>query len=574
MPYQDQKKSLITWILILLSGLLLLAGRYHWETEVIKYSFRSFFASAYFFCWFLPTLYYLLLFLGVSKRLVKGITFVSFIIQTLPIHLLGLERFNYYVNKPTMIYWNHINIKPELNWFPDALKKGAVIPHEHLVFFLIFAAMGVLFAVYQKYLRQTPLSLKNSSYIILIVCAIIFQTWLHLSLRSPNTYRPFFYGEGKEDSWYHYYLFPDGKGAVNGDYFVFRYTEEVFLNNSGPLENTLLPRAFPMYLSSQFSYFFNDFHVWLFINIFAWATAVYVLSQLALKNFGYRAALFTALFATFSPVFIQYAAQSMSYVFVYFTTTLLVLLFYELFTRKSFSYANSLLFGGVMGLALLTFEFQPWILVFLILAYLQKMPWKKTILSVVIAGLCPYVFLKIMNQFGTAKVLDNAQVIYASLGTIIEVFTKLHLSQLYQVLVDFSGSYPRNLFSSFQISLFLALITIFFVQLTLAQRFCFALLLLPSLLTQIFFQFDGPFPFHYQNSPRILASAFPAIYLLAGLALAKFLDTEWSLRNRKMAISLVCFLIGIQVFISNVDVFGFPVVYYLLHWSRPAPWIL
>src|SRR5439155_757071 len=73
---------------------------------------------------------------------------------------------------------------------------------------------------------------------------ILFQTWMHLSMRSPAVYVSHFVAPVERASWYHGYLFPNAKGAVNLEYPAWRVLEENFMGVSQPMSERMLPRSF------------------------------------------------------------------------------------------------------------------------------------------------------------------------------------------------------------------------------------------------------------------------------------------------------------------------------------------
>ena len=99
---------------------------------------------------------------------------------------------------------------------------------------------------------------------------------------------PHFERSAKANYWYHSYLFSDGRGAVNADYFVFRALEDVFLGTKEPPNGMLFRRPFPYYLSAQASYFVNDYYVILVMNVLMWAAAAWAIQDYTAFHVGER----------------------------------------------------------------------------------------------------------------------------------------------------------------------------------------------------------------------------------------------------------------------------------------------
>src|SRR5208282_5350663 len=102
---------------------------------------------------------------------------------------------------------------------------------------------------------------------------ILIESWLHLSLRSPNSY-VMHYAELKPaqnasivydasghpaahvestpqpHGWWHLYLFPDYRGAVNYDYKQYRACEEIFQGVPPHDPSSVVRRLLTFYISS------------------------------------------------------------------------------------------------------------------------------------------------------------------------------------------------------------------------------------------------------------------------------------------------------------------------------------
>jgi hypothetical protein len=192
-------KKVIIWLVILLVGLIMLYGRYDWSDPVYPHSLRGYLSSAYLFILFLPTFYYTVYHFLPKPRIIRVITFCITLILVLPYQWLGLDSYAYVSH----YYGYDKNVQLEW-WFPNALQNYQAIPYEGWLFGgLVLVGLSIAAMLWQY---KSPLLLRSTNRkvlgLLVIYLAIVAQTWLHLSLRSPLNYTGHYIYPTEENSWY------------------------------------------------------------------------------------------------------------------------------------------------------------------------------------------------------------------------------------------------------------------------------------------------------------------------------------------------------------------------------------
>ena len=262
-------RSNISWAFYILLGLALLPGRYNWSLPTRSASWRGYLCSAFFFCILIP-----LISEALERSEVRAVVRNAFLagvtlLFALPYYWLGVDRWFYRPNGPDWFDWKSFAQAPKLVWFPKAIWEPPVIPGELLFFPLLTAALlcGAWFFLRARRRMGRPISRSTVILGATVILLIVAETWMHISLRSPYSYITHFEQPKSANYWYHVMLFANGQGAVNGDYFVFRALEKVFMGTPESFNGMLIRRPFPFYLSSQFSAFSNPYYVMLCLNI-------------------------------------------------------------------------------------------------------------------------------------------------------------------------------------------------------------------------------------------------------------------------------------------------------------------
>jgi hypothetical protein len=538
---------------LLVFGTALIAGRFSWGIDS-PFAVRNFATSAFFFIIFFATYRFILVsFIG-DRNMRLWLTSAVFVICSLPHHLLGLDRFYYHLSHKVMTDWRD-PIAPisKIRWFPGATLHLPTIPYEFpfFGFLLVFGALLIW-----RLFRQ-PNALLSPRIAILVWFVILLQAWIHLSMRSPYTYIPHFEQPASNHYWYHYFLFPNGLGAVNLDYHHFRPGEELFLGVNHSVA-PLLGRTFPGYLVMQFGAFVNPMYAWLSLNCMSWFLAVVAVSYLASSFFTKRAGLFSACLMASAQGVIVYVGQAKPYTMAICGIAILVASLHWFASRTKLSYAQCCGIGGIFGLFLLCYEAQPWLIAVPFLAVSLGAPWKKAMFITLVGFIISRTFLYLCGSILNM----NFQVALAPgsnpIASIFELLASGNILAIWRRTFDTVHTYGWALGNAFQLTALIAIPMIILMRDRRAKLFL-GILFLPGITTFWMFMLAKSF---YTEFPRLVYSAYPAVYILGGAALAR-LELVTSVKNRNRFFSRIAWGIVMVNFIYlNIDAWGFPQIYY------------
>jgi len=589
------------WLLVIIFvGMLLHLGRYDWGTEVSQYSLRGFLCSAYFFSITIYSLFFLLRNIFQQKKYIWGLTLAFATLFSLPYRWLKLERFYYYRERSFFYekidFFSHwarpwaedllipkpSNPIPITNWLPGAWKNLNDMPHEAL-FFIVLLAMGLLILVICLKVNEkhTQNRVQSRRYIYLLFglfLIILLQSYLHLSLRSPYVYITHFGRPPEQNQLYVKFLFPDYEGAVNADVGIFRALENHFMGTSGETYTSDIRRAYPFYISSQLSYFIGMYKSFLFINILLWYISCLCAYLLGRNWWNQEVGLYMAFFVGCGPGFIMYVAQPMMYLSGFAAIVIIIYLFERLLIGTGFknvskpTMGNFLLFGCIVGLGSLVYDFFAWYVFFLLYGLFRRISLKGLMVSLGV-GLSIYSgFLWI--QTGVLHITlntSNSGRINESIKNIFSLVVQKRIGSIYTLTLNFFGTYLNQLTHVFfVIPVILALCGIFLIRNKPQIRTLSFLLLLPSLISFAFLYYGGTkFGTYLMSSfARFNYSAYLGIYLLASGMLyegRKCLSQKvWPWVG-----SMAIWIILVFVFVlSNIDAFGFlPQLYYYFYFT-------
>jgi hypothetical protein len=566
-------RALGIWAAVLALGLVVLSGRYDWSSAVYVYSLRGYVSSAYMFVVFLPALYYTLDRFIPSRRVVLGITAVVAVLLTLPYRWLSLDRFYYYANRRQWYNLGEPGVPlPKPDWFPGALSRLPAIPHESLIFGGLVLAGVVIAALFWQY-KPKPLTIARNRAILgfyAIYGIILLQTWLHLSLRSPYSYVPHYERPPDANYWYVVYTFPKGKGAVNADLFVFRALDDYFSGIPHDVNLMLIRRSLPFYLTSHFSYFVNSFYVFLIFNIALWFCAVICGYLVARDLWDDRVALFTALMIAGGSGFIMYVGQPMNYLAGYASIIIIIYLFYRIVLENEHKSSNFLLFGVLLGLFSMIYDiFHMYLFFFGYLVFI-KQNLRRIFLSLIIALIIYEMFLFIQTNVLEVSIdQSNVKEAIEPFSKIVQLVVQPHLGEWYILLMTFFERYFGHLGRVFFVyPLIPALFGIALIK-SRIQAVVILLLFVPSIAALAYLHFGGTYVAAFS---RIIYIAYPGVYMLAALSLDRIFSMKGgTLRNRLSSIVPWVF-IGIFFILNNIDVFGFPMMYYHFYHSASYAW--
>jgi hypothetical protein len=563
--------SKIRWAFFVLVGLVLLLGRYDWSSQVRSASKRGFFCSAFFLCLLIPLIS--AIFERLRLRPVWHNTLLALVtlVLSLPYHWVGLEHWSFHQNRPDWFDWRTSG-QPRIVWFPQAFWGPPQIPGESLFFALV--AVG-LFGVGWLYVRARrndgrPVARSTVAFGTAVILLILAESWMHISLRSPYTYICHFERAPAENYWYQVLLFPNGQGAVNADYFVFRGLEEVFMGTAHSINGMLIRRPFPFYVSSQFSYFINPYYVMLATNVVVWILAVLAVREYVAAHFDRGTAAVAALLTASGPGFIMYVAQPQTYLCGYCAVAFVIWAHWRICGTPNATVRDYALFGGLLALALFTYD----LLVLLLYFGGYELLFKKSLRKIsVSAGLAIaiYVAFGLLTSRMKSFVHDPRNINYLRLSvtnTISVLHTNpLSLKTYFNVLTGLLANYAWNLSNAFFVfPLLVALIGFFYVN-SSARLKLVGLLFLPSFAGVVFLYLGQTY---LATLPRFSYIGYPAVYILCGVALwtaARAVGSRW----KNGAVAIVLCGVAAHIALTNVDVFGYPWLYYLFYYQSLVP---
>ncbi len=569
---------------VVFSGLIFLAGRYNWAENYQKYSIRGYVSSAFLFIFMIPLIYFLLSdFIPKKRKFNRIITFLIAIWFSLPYHWLNLEKFYYYQERPIRYppYTNYPEI--QTNWLSFSEKIRKDMPNE-ILFFLILILLGLLAFLF-PYLHAKKKGckkeeLKKRAFLFFLFLLILLQTFFHLSFRSPYTYYNNF---RKPLDWkfaYDSFLFPDLQGVVNSDIPIFTDIEDHFTGQPHETNTLIIRRAFPFYVNSQFSYFFNRYYSFIIINIILWFIASACSYKLGNIWWNREIGAYMAFFTSCGPGFIMFVAQPMSYLPGYASVIIIIYLFERLIIKRINPTIKSYIFFGIaLGFTFLTYDLFSYIFFFLLYAKFRKQSIPKLSLSILLGLMISLGFVWL--QTNVLKIsLNNANSKYLSesIANIIDLLKKGSIGEIYFLATNLFGNFISLLTKAFLVITFLlAIFGLFLIcdSDKLNIKILSLLLILPVFLNfSILYYGRTTFPAFYKGTeymsdyPRLYYSAYPAIYLLS----AGFL---FEVRNFFLKINLkwagdfivVGFLLLVWI-ISNIDSFGYlPQLYFYFGYS-------
>jgi len=551
-------KKVACWVVGLTFFSVLSAGRYDWSPAVRDFAVRGYAPHLFFTALFFPALYYVLADLGVGRRWRRvGCAFLG-AVYSFPNHWLGMDRYYLFRQGPTCWDWQALGLsRPAPDWFWGALHRLPAIPFE-ASFFLLLLVTGFLALWRWQKIHPSAAHLPWTRALPFVVfAAILLQTWLHLSLRSPYTYIPHYEQPAQNHYWYHDYLFKGAKGAVNRDYPFFRAAELLFLGD--PRLHAILPgRLFPMFLSSPWSAYINPYYVWLTFNVMVWGLACLAIYYLALNEFGPRCALFSTLFMASAQGAIVYVAQPEIHIFAIAGIAILLALQQRLFEAKNFRPAGALLFGTSCALYMLSYESQPWLIGLALIAWLRGFNMRWTLLSLALAIFLNECFAILINHLAQL-VLVPAAVGDNPWDNIFSLLRGFHPKTICAVSLQALEGFCIVMTHAFNVCLAPALCGLLLARSATKHWLALLSIGVPALLTYTFFDIGASVYIRY---PRLVYQAYPLVYILCGLCLARLSEYPFSLRWPRigtwLAILAVCLYFGWV----NADVFNHPAIYY------------
>jgi len=555
----DIIKTILKWTACLVLYAVLGAGRYDWSPPLHDFALRGYILYLFFSALLFPVLYYTLADLELPKVWRLTICISLGVVYAFPHHWMHTDQYFLFRHGPTYWDWRQVGPShPQPDWFWGAMHHLPDMPHEFAFFSLILAVGWLVIALWQKGRPSGGLHLWGRSFPFIILAVLVLQTWLHLSLRSPYTYISHYELPSKNDFWYHTYLFKDARGAVNGDYPLFRNGELVLWGDPNFL--VVVPgRLLPMFISSPWSAFINPYYVWIVLNIIAWALACLAIYHLALAEFGRRCAWFSTLCMAAAQGMIVYVAQPKIYIFAISGVAILLAMQKRLFDPTRFRPVNGLLFGGICAVFLLVYDSQPWLIGLVLIAYFTGYNVRWTLRSLGLALIIYQGYFVLVNQLPQLA-LTSALMGNNPWDNITGMLVRLDVFALGRHLFRCLYDFLVVMMHAFNFCLVPALGGLFFLPPACRRYWALLSIAVPAFLTYAFFDLGSSD--YYIQAPRLVYQAYPLVYILCGLGLARLSEHNFSSRWPRLG-TLMAALIMLSCFAwVNADAFGHPAIYF------------
>jgi hypothetical protein len=553
-------------------GIALLYGRYDWGLDDGRFAKRGFALSAYLLVILLPTCFYLARRVLHDAVAAAGATAFVFVVTTLPYRLLGLDSHYYYRSRPQVFGID--KFPPSLQFLPGGTLRA--FPYDWLFMPVLFATGAALIWSVWWLRTRARLTARRIVPVLLTVAfaAICVQSFMHSSMRAPYTYLAYFQRPEADQHWYHVYHFADGSGASEADQFAFSPLEDYFQGAPRDGDNELIRRPFSFYLASQVSYFVNTFYVWLGLNCLFWLAAVVATARLATRFGNERAGIIAGALTTFGPGFVAFVATPAMYLQNYAAVAVALCLFEELVVRPDRRrLADVALFTAALTLCALVYDLTPLLVVLLVYGLARRVGVWVLVASLGAAFLATRGFTAVVTDVLDIHINpNNARQLSLALERTRDYLLPPNLSHWYDAVITVVPNYVGLLLQAFfVVPLVLAVVGLSTLHDKALRTLVAALLAMGLVIVGVFQLADLPL---LGLLPRLTYPVFPAVYLLAAMALDWIATVQpvghasgrlrvWTAARRGAPWAVI----ALMAVLVNVDIFGYPTLYveYFVH---------
>ena len=571
---RPELRIVAAWLLVLVAGLVLLYLRYDWSVAGGHYAERAFLLSAYLFVLLLPTTFYLARWLLADTRAAFVLTGLLFVATTLPWDLLGLDSLAYYADRPRFLIY--LDVPPARALATQFLPGGLLysFPYDYLFMPLLFAAgAGVIWGAYAIRARAGRVAPRAIPILLTAAFALICaQSYLHTSMRAPATYHAVFTQKESKQHWYHVFHFRDGTGAVEADQFVFSALEEYFQGAEDfqgaerDPNNMMVRRPMAFYLVAQASYFINTFYVWLGLNCLFWLAAVFATGRWVSRVTTPRAGLFAAALVTVGPGFVAWVGTTAMYLPAFAVVMIGLCLFEELVVpSRGRRLASLVLFAASLAICMLVYDMLPLVVSLFVYGLARRV--RAVALAATLAAACAvsYAFPYLLTIVLDTPIVDtNSGQLSIGLHEVKDLILHPTLNEWYSTTTTLLPAYLSKLLMAFFVLPLILAIAGFRLLTDRALRLLVASLLVTGFAVMAVLLIGEQI---VGTVPRLVYPVYPAVYLLAGLALASIrLPGRW----RNVVPWAFIALMGV---LANVDIFGYPTLYVEWFHGSPPPWV-
>jgi len=326
------------------------------------------------------------------------------------------------------------------------------------------------------------------------------------------------------------------------------------------------------YLTSQLSYFINPLYVFLVFNIIAWFAAAICGFLFALPIWGERVAAFAALMIAGGSGFIMYVGQPMNYLLGYAIIIIVPYLFQEFTFNDRGSIYDMVIFGMLLGLCLMIYDIFHVYLFIIGYGLLKKVGVFRILLPIIISVAMYSGFLFIQSNMLNAKFeQSNVKEITEPINTILRLIASHRFDEWYILTMTFFERYFGHMGRVFFVfPILLALFGITFLR-NRTNFVIIILMIVPSIATLAYMHFGGTYIALFS---RFVYIAYPCIYILASITLDELASVIGEKIHMRLAILGPVICLAMFFVLNNIDVFGFPSLYYHFYHSEAAPWII
>ena len=568
---------------------VLLAGRYDWSQDVRSFSARGYLSSLFLL---VPTI---VAAWGVSRWLWPGreraalaSIVVTGVLLALPYRWLGLESLHYYRDRPVAYVpervltalpalrsdrnawgqetWATLERLPPADFRPSILLHA---PQGSEGFVPATLALGSLLGGLWLWRRRRGASSAAVGLGLLVLLA--GQAWAHLSGNSPYSYVTHHYLPLEANYWHVASLLGDRQGVVNADVVVFHDLEEHFWGTPRATNTMLVRRPFFSYLAAQLTYFFNAFHVFVLLNLAAWAAAVACVYEFARCEIDERTARNAAVLTACGPGFLMYVGQPTCYLAGHAATAFVVWATVRTMgAGRQPRLGDWVTLAAILGLSLLVYDAFGWFFFLAGYALLRRVALRPVLATLAAASGLYTGFLVLQTRvLGLAMDPTNTRPLSKASAALLDLVAGARFLEVYRLTLELARVYLGGLAGAFFI--LPAVLALAGLAVRRDRRQILLLLLFAPSLAGVAFLCYGQATWageRLASMPRFTYTAFPAIYLLAGSAIAALQAVFESQGRPHLGRALTWTLLGGAIGLANVDVLlEWPQLYYWFYWG-------
>jgi hypothetical protein len=190
-----------------------------------------------------------------------------------------------------------------------------------------------------------------------------------------------------------------------------------------------------------------------------------------------------------------------------------------------------------------------------------------TIVSIVISLTIQNTFSYLCDWVGYVNQMPTLALVEGHpLDNVLNLITGSEFHKLIEAIFFLPWHFTNTFFHAFHFAGIVALIGLFLLK-DWRIRLTSILLTLPAILTFGLMDIAGSF---YTKFPRLVYSAFPIVFLLNGFVLVKIMQWFCQLNLPRLGQVISGSWIAACFVVANIDVFGFPAIYYFWFYMTPG----